>query len=133
MFSSDKNIETISRLISEIKRYIELRGKSLQIDFVCKLAVIASAMVLGLILFLLGGLAILFISNTAVATLTTVTGSAIAANAIVVLVYLLLGTLIYAKRRTWIQAPIANFLANLFLGEDKTDGEDSAGTKQQNP
>lgn len=133
MFSSDKNIETISQLISEIKRYAELRGKSLQIDFVCKLTILASAMVLGLILFLLGGLAILFVSMTLVATLTSLTGSAIAANAIVVLIYLLLGALIYAKRRTWIQAPLANFLANLFLGDNITNENNDPSHKQQKP
>lgn len=125
MFSSDRNIETISRLIAELKRYAELKGKSLQIDFVCKLTVLASALVLGLILFLLGGLAILFISMLLVATLTTLTDSEIVANAIVVLLYLLLGLLVYAKRHAWIESPLANFLAKLFLEGNKSDENDS--------
>lgn len=131
MFSSNRNIETISQLVVEIKRHLELRGKSLQISFVSKLTRLFAALVLGALLFLFGGLALLFVSMMLVATLAAYLGSAIPAIGIVVLVYVFLGVLVYVQRRRWIEAPLANFLAGLFL--DKETLENATTNHSSNP
>ena len=46
MFSSDNNIETISQLVIELKKYVELQKRSLQIDFVDKLSKLMAAIVM---------------------------------------------------------------------------------------
>lgn len=115
MFSSDRNIETISQLITEIKRYVELRAESFEIDIVRKLSQLVAALVLGAVLFMLACLAILFVSMMAAASLATLLGSQAVAYAIVVAFYIILGIIIYYKRKRWIEFPLTAFLAHLFL------------------
>lgn len=115
MFSSDRNIETISQLITEIKRYVELRAESFEIDIVRKLSQLVAALVLGAVLFMLACLAILFVSMMAAASLTPLLGSQAVAYAIVVAFYIILGLIIYYKRKSWIEFPLTAFLAHLFL------------------
>lgn len=115
MFSSDRNIETISQLITEIKRYVELRAESFEIDIVRKLSQLVAALVLGAVLFMLACLAILFVSMMAAASLAPLLGSQAVAYAIVVAFYIILGLIIYNKRKRWIEIPLTAFLAHLFL------------------
>lgn len=115
MFSSDRNIETISQLITEIKRYVELRAESFEIDIVRKLSQLVAALVLGAVLFMLACLAILFVSMMAAASLAPLLGSQAVAYAIVVAFYIILGLIIYYKRKRWIEFPLTTFLAHLFL------------------
>ena len=115
MFSSDRNIETISQLITEIKRYVELRAESFEIDIVRKLSQLVAALVLGAVLFMLACLAILFVSMMAAASLAPLLGSQAVAYAIVVAFYIILGLIIYYKRKSWIEFPLTAFLSHLFL------------------
>lgn len=115
MFSSDRNIETISQLITEIKRYVELRAESFEIDIVRKLSQLVAALVLGAVLFMLACLAILFVSMMAAASLAPLLRSQAVAYAIVVAFYIILGLIIYYKRKSWIEFPLTAFLAHLFL------------------
>ena len=62
MFSSDKNVDNIAKLIVELKHYVDLKTESVQISFVSKFSRLLSAIVISAILFMLFGLAILFIS-----------------------------------------------------------------------
>ena len=62
MFSSDNNIETISQLVIELKKYVELQKRSLQIDFVDKLSKLMAAIVMGAVIFLIGVIALVFAS-----------------------------------------------------------------------
>lgn len=109
---------------------MELRGQILQVGFVNKFTRLLAALVLGALLFLFGGLALLFVSMMMVAILASCLGSQIAAIGIVVLFYILLGVIVYVQRRTWIEAPLANFLAKLFL--DKETLENASATLHSN-
>ena len=129
MFSSDRNIETISQLITEIKRYVELRTESFEIDIVRKLSKLVAALVLGAVLFMLACLAVLFVSMIVAATLSKILGSQAVAYAIVVAFYLLLGIMVYSNRKSWIETPLTGFLAHLFL-EDSLKNSD---IKQSEP
>ncbi len=115
MFSSDRNIETISQLIVEIKRYVELRAECLQIDFVSKMSRLLTAIVLFVVLFMLSALAVMFMSMTAAAALAPIVGGMAYAYAIIVVVYVMIGIVVFCNRKKWIEAPIAAFLADLFL------------------
>lgn len=115
MFSSDKNIDTISQLIVEIKRYVELRTEGLQIDFVTKMSRLFTAIILFAILFMLAALAVMFVSMTAAAALSSIIGSQAGAYALIVLAYVIIGVIVFINRRRWIEAPITHFIAALFL------------------
>ena len=93
MFSSDKNVDNIAKLIVELKHYVDLKTESVQISFVSKFSRLLSAIVISAILFMLFGLAILFISMMVASALSKLVGSLAIAYGIVVLFYLLLGIL----------------------------------------
>ena len=118
MFSSDKNIEIISQLLAELKKYAELKGKCLPIDFVSKMTILLSALIVGAILFALSTIVILFLSYTAVLFLAKMMGSITWACFLMVLFYVALGVIVYAMRRRWIVNPLANFLGRLFLSDE---------------
>lgn len=129
MFSSDKNVDNIAKLIAELKHYVDLKTESVQISFVSKFSRLLSAIVISAILFMLFGLAILFISMMVASALSKLVGSLAIAYGIVVLFYLLLGILFFVKRHTWIEALITNFLVHLFL-EDKMNETANPQNKQ---
>lgn len=129
MFSSDKNVDNIAKLIVELKHYVDLKTESVQISFVSKFSRLLSAIVISAILFMLFGLAILFISMMVASALSKLVGSLAIAYGIVVLFYLLLGILFFVKRHTWIESPITNFLVHLFL-EDKVNETANPQNKQ---
>lgn len=123
MFSSDKNIEIISQLLAELKKYAELKGKCLQIDFVSKMTILLSALIVGAILFALSTIVILFLSYTAVLFLAKMMGSITWACFLMVLFYVALGVIVYAMRRRWIVNPLANFLGRLFLSDESEQAD----------
>ena len=118
MFSSDRNVDNIGKLIVELKHYVSLKTESLQIDFVSKFARLLTVLVVSAVLFMLLGLAVMFISMMVASALSKVVGSEALAYGIVVAFYVLIGSIFFIKRHTWIEAPITNFLVHLFL-EDK--------------
>ena len=118
MFSSDRNVDNIGKLIVELKHYVSLKTESLQIDFVSKFSRLLTVLVVSAVLFMLLGLAVMFISMMVASALSKVVGSEALAYGIVVAFYVLIGSIFFIKRHTWIEAPINNFLVHLFL-EDK--------------
>lgn len=132
MFSSNRNIDTICQLITELKNYIDLKTDGLQIDIVSKLSKLLSALTIGAIVFMISALALMFISMMIAAVITTALGSAALAYAIIVTCYALLAWTIYSHRKNWIEAPITNFLAHLFIENQlKESPENNKETDKQ--
>ncbi len=123
MFSGDKNLELISQLFADAKRYAELRLQLTKVDLVSKLAILLAALILGAVLFMLFTIVILFLSYTAAAMLATWLGSMSAACAVIAGCYLLVAVVVYANRRRWIVTPLARFLSKLFLSNPKQNTE----------
>lgn len=123
MFSSDRNIETLSRMVLEIKRYVGLQKECFKYDFVAKLTRLLSALVLGAILFLIGACVLLFLSVMLASALAPLVGGQAVAYGIITACYLLAAYVIYRRREQWIISPIAGFLGQLFLSssEDKKE------------
>lgn len=117
MFSSDNNIETISQLVIELKKYIELQKRSLQIDFVDKLSKLMAAIVMGAVIFLIGVIALVFASMALSDAIAPFVGGVTYGNTIIFCIYILIGLLVYTNRKAWIEAPIVNFLGHLFLSD----------------
>lgn len=123
MFSGDKNLELISQLFADAKRYAELRLQLTKVDLVSKLAILLAALILGAVLFMLFTIVILFLSYTAAAMLATWLGSMSAAYAVIAGCYFLVAVVVYANRRRWIVTPLARFLSKLFLSNPKQNTE----------
>lgn len=117
MLSSDKNIETIGQLLVEIKHYIDLQGKNMQLGLVQKTSKLASALVLVGLVCGLFAVVLIFLSFTLASMLAAFVGQT-AGYLLVALVYLLLAALIYVKRKGWIETPITRFVASILLSDD---------------
>ena len=75
MFSGDKNIKTIEELVAEIKNYFELQKKYVGLECVSKLVILLSALILGMIMFLIGAVAFILIAFCMASLVGDLTGS----------------------------------------------------------
>lgn len=116
MFSSDKNIESISQLIEDIKHYIGLQKEFVKLDVVEKTVILLSTMILGAILLILGAMVLFYLSFTAAFFLSQYANLGQTGGFAIITVFcLLLFFLVYRFRNKWIQKPITRFLARLLL------------------
>lgn len=124
MFSSDRNIDIICKLITDIKEYVELKEESMKIEMVSKMSKLCSALILCITIFLVLAIALIFASLLLAAILTPILGSEILSYAVILLIYLIIAALLYGKRHTWFEEPITNFIGKLIL--------EKASSKSQN-
>lgn len=114
MFSSDKNVETISQLIEMVKHNIELRTEYAKLDVVDKVVRLLSATALALLLGVIIAAIILFASASAAVWLSQhigLTWSLLAVTGF----YILLLILVYGSRKSWIERPLVKYLSRLLL------------------
>ena len=130
MFSNDKNIEALARLIENVKRYGELRWESLQIDFVSKMTLLATSLILGAVIFGIAALVVVFLSFAAVHFLASHVGGLAMAYLIVAVGYVALAFFAYILRRYFLLNPIARLLEGLFLNNsDSTEHSSTSHTR----
>lgn len=118
VFSNDKNIETLARLIGNLRRYGELRLESLQLDMVSKITMLASALIMGVILAAVVGVVVMFLSFAVVFTLAPLVGGYVTSILIVAGAYLIFAILVFQMRRRWIIDPVARLLVTIFLNSN---------------
>jgi len=114
MFSSDKNIETISQLIEMVKHNMELRKEYARLDVVEKIVRLLSATAIAM---LVGAMltAILMFASAAIAVwLSRYTGLTLSLL-IVAAAYALLLLVVYISRKSWIERPLVKYLSRLLL------------------
>jgi hypothetical protein len=122
MFSSNKNIESISQLIEEIKHYIGLQKDYVKLDVVEKTVVLLSALILWGLLLVLAAMVLFYFSFAAAYFLSDYIGFA-GGFTIITAFCLLIFILVYAFRKKWIERPLTKFLANLLLRNDEDENE----------
>ena len=128
VFSSDKNIETIGQLLSELRRHAELRAELFKVNAVSKLSKLLTVLLLGIILILLISLALWFVSMMLAAVLGEWLESQALGYAIVVAGHLLLALVVYLRRKAWIEAPLTHFLGELFLSDHHPNSNSNTST-----
>lgn len=129
MFSVNKNVESIQKLLLELKNYYLLQKKFIRLDTAEKLTVILSAIGIALIILILVAL-ICFFGTLALAfylgnVLDNVPLGFILVAAFLVLVLLFF----YVKRKAFVIEPIARFIGQLFIPEQN---QENHGTEDQN-
>ena len=121
MFSDDRNIESVRRLIADIRDYLSLRIECGKYGLVGKLAVLVSVLALG-VLLLAAAIVILFFLSYAVAlAVADSVGGLSVACALIAAFYVLVAIVLYALRRRIIVQPITNLLGHLFLDDIKKE------------
>lgn len=116
MLSSDKNIDTICELITELKRYIGLRTEYHKLDAIDKIVSIIKALALLFVTIVILSMIIIMLSIAAAFALAEFVNTAIA-FCIIACVYLIAFFIFLAKRKQWIERPLVHFLSNLFLND----------------
>lgn len=130
MFSVNKNVESIQKLLLEFKNYYLLQKKFIRLDTAEKLTVILSAIGIALIILILVAL-ICFFGTLALAfylgnTLNNIPLGFIIVAGIIAFVLLIF----YWNRKRFVVEPLARFIGQLFASEpNKTEYH---GTESQN-
>ena len=114
MFSNDRNIETIGRLVEVVKHYVGLQREYLKLDVIEKVVRLITAITLMLVLSLLVLIFLIYCSFAVAYALAPAVGLA-AAFGIVALFYLLVLLLVIIFRKAWIERPVVRFLASLLM------------------
>lgn len=121
MFSDDRNIDSVRRLIADIRDYISLRIECGKYDLVSKLAVLVSVLALGALLLAAAIVILFFLSYAVALAVADSVGGLGTACALVAAFYILVAVVLYALRRRIIVQPITNLLGHLFLNDVKKE------------
>ena len=117
MFSTDKTIDNLQTLFTEVKHYVDLQKDYVKLDITHKLTILLSTLILILVLVVLGMIALFYLSFTLAYVLEPLVGGLTTSYAIITGGILLLGARIYGCRQRLIIQPLTNFLANLLLND----------------
>jgi len=114
MLSSDKNVENIAQLIELLKDYFGDQKEYLKLDLIEKIVRLTTALSLTVVFIILGVAVLFYLSFAIVYWIEPLTGIAWAFF-IVALAFLLLLTLVFIFRQSWIERPLVRFLSNTLL------------------
>ena len=120
MFSNSKNIESIGKLLLELKKYLELQKEFVKLDATEKMTVILSAILIVTVLLLLGSIVLLFLTFALAYYLGDVLGSLSLGFGLISAFILLLTVIFYLNRNRMVIQPMARFMTKLIL--TKEDG-----------
>lgn len=116
-FSSNQNIETISRLLANAKTYGNLRLECFERSMVDKLTKVITALIMGVVILLVSLIVVVFLSAATVVALAPHVGGYLVALLIVSLFHTLVLGVLYARRHTLIAIPLKLALAQIFFDE----------------
>lgn len=108
-------MQTFEELVAEIKRYLKLQKKFVLLELVSKLIMLLAALILSVILFLIGAVALTMLALCAATFIGQRTGDPVLGYGVVALFFVLVAVLVYVKRKQWITRRVTNFLCKLFL------------------
>ena len=127
MFSTEKEIDNIKKLLSECKQYVELQKKFLKLDLTEKATVLLSAIVIISVIILLVAMILLYFAFAAAYYLGNITQSLPLGFAIVGGSIILILILFYLLRDKIVVQPLAKLFVKLFI--ENTSSND----RQQQP
>lgn len=114
MFSSDRNVETITQLIEMVKHNVELRKEYAKLDIVEKVVRLFSAAALALTLTFISIIILLFVSAAVAVWLSSFIGLTWSLLAVAGSYFVLL-ILVYGSRKSWIERPLVKRLSRMLL------------------
>lgn len=116
-FSSDQNVETISRLLASAKTYGNLRLENFERSMVDKLTKVITALIMGVVILLVSLIVIVFLSAAAVVALAPHVGGYLVALLLVGAFHALVLGVLYARRHALIAIPLKFALAQIFFDD----------------
>ena len=123
MFANDKSIENLEQLFFQLKKYVLLQKEYVKLEFVEKLTILASAIIITTIAIILGMMALFYLSFSLAYIMAPYVGGLNISFSIITVVLLLLLAFIYLFRKQLIVRPLTKFVANLFINSSDADKE----------
>ena len=131
MFLGDKSSESIQKIVTEAKTYLELQKEYVRLELTEKLTILLSTLILVLILVVLGMVALFYFSFTLAYVLAPKIGGLMVSFGLITLFLILVMLVIYHQRQRLIISPMVNFLAKIFL-KDKENSQSITATINNN-
>ncbi len=119
MFADDQSIENFQQLFIEFKKYLKLQKEYTQLELTEKLTILLSTLILILVLVVLGMVALFYLLFAFAYVLEPLVGGLTASFCIIAGINVLLMVFLYVFRKPLIISPMVNFLANLFIPQNK--------------
>lgn len=117
MSTQQNTVENIQQLIAEVKEYISLQKDYAKVDFVQKLTILLSTLIMILILIILGMVTLFYLLFVLAYALEPLVGGLVYSFSIISGISILLIVIIYRLRTKLITNPLVKFLTNLFLND----------------
>ncbi|WP_321424049.1 phage holin family protein [uncultured Bacteroides sp.] len=115
MPTEKSTIDNIRQLIAEIKEYVILQKDYAKIQFVEKLTILLTALIMTFILITLGMVTLFYLLFSFAYIIEPLVGGLTLSFCIISLISILIMASIIAFRRKLITNPLVRFLTNLFL------------------
>lgn len=117
-FAFDDTQRCMRELLLEVKSYLSLQKRFLQLDLTEKLTILLSAIAIAVICLMLGGMALFYLTFALAYWIGEVTGVLALGFLVIALTLALLLALVYYNRKRWIVQPLARMMVTLFINPD---------------
>lgn len=114
MFSSDRNINIIGKLVEIARHYLKLQGEYIRLGAIDKTVRLVTALIIVAVLSLIIILVLIFLSLAATVALASIVGYALA-FCIVGVFYFLAFIIFLLFKKQLIEKPLVKFLTTLLL------------------
>ena len=114
MFSNDRNIDIIGRLVEVFKHYIGLQNEYLRLDVIEKIVRLITGLLIFSVLFLFIVIILIYLSFAAAYALAPHVGYP-GAFCIVAAFYIFIFVLLFLFRKEWIEKPLIKFITGLLM------------------
>jgi len=135
MLSSEKTINSLTDIFTDVKEYFLLQKEYVTLDVVEKLTILLSAIALGFVLMCLGLLVLFYLTFTLIYLIAPAVGGPTVAFAIMTCIHLAIAVIIYINRQKLIIAPITKGVASILISDEENSQigkiEDETGSGER--
>jgi hypothetical protein len=115
MPKSQEPVENFQQLYNDIKKYVELQSEYVKIEFVEKMTILLSTLLLVSLIIVLAVFVLFYLFFSLAYTLESLVGGMAVSFCIISAIYLVLIGLLLIFRKQFIINPLVRFLSKLFL------------------
>ena len=115
MENTPEPAESFQQLYADLKKYVELQAEYLKVEFVEKLTILVSTLLIIILITVLAVAALFYLFFSLAYALEPLLGSLAVSFAIISGIYVLLILFLVILRKRLVINPLVKFLSNLFL------------------
>lgn len=115
MIKSSEPVENFQQLYDDVKKYVSLQSEYLKVEFVEKLTILLSTLLIIILITVLAIIALFYLFFSLAYALLPIVGGLSASFCIIAGIYLILIGILFLLRKQLVINPLVKFLSNLFL------------------